>query len=135
MDTQNEPTPTPVSPQKGKTGLVRIYRAFFYSMHGLAATFRNESAFRQELALAVILIPAALLLPIPPAHKALLCASVVLVMIVELLNSAIEATVDRISTQQHELAKRAKDAGSAAVLLSLCVCVVTWALVLYQAFA
>ncbi len=132
---QDEETTTPeTSPHKGKTGVVRIYNALLYSLDGLAGAFKNESAFRQELALAVILIPTALLLPITVTQKALLCACVVLVLIVELLNSAVEATVDRISMHRHELAKRAKDTGSAAVLLSICLCVLVWGLVLYDAF-
>lgn len=131
----DEATAATRSPHKGKTGLLRLYKAFLYSMDGLASAYRNESAFRQELALAVILIPTALLLPVSLTQKALLCASVLLVMVVELINSAIEATVDRISTREHELAKRAKDTGSAAVLVSICACVLTWGLVLYDAFA
>lgn len=132
---QDEDTTTPeTSPHKGKTGLVRIYNALFYSFDGLVGAFRSESAFRQEVALAVLLIPTALLLPVTLTQKALLCAGVFLVLIVELLNSAVEATVDRISMQHHELAKRAKDTASAAVFLSICVCVLVWGLVLYDAF-
>ena len=82
----------------------------------------------------MILIPTALLLPVTLTQKALLCGSVLLVMAVELLNSAVEATVDRISTHEHELAKRAKDTGSAAVMVSICVCVLTWGLVLFERF-
>lgn len=118
------------SPFKGKTGLRRIWNAFHYSRAGLAAAFRNEDAFRQEVFLALILIPAAFFVPTSGIGRALLIGSVLLVMIVELLNSAIEATVDRISTDHHELAKRAKDIGSAAVLLALCNLGATWALVL-----
>ena len=84
---QDEDTTTPeTSPHKGKTGLVRIYNALFYSFDGLVGAFKSESAFRQEVALAVLLIPTALLLPLTPTQKALLCASVFLVLIVELLN-------------------------------------------------
>jgi diacylglycerol kinase (ATP) len=104
--------------------------AFFYSMDGLAAAYRNEDAFRQELWLAVVLIPLALYLEVGNLGKALMIASVLLVLIVELLNSAIEATVDRISLEQHSLAKRAKDIGSAAVLISLVNVAAVWALVL-----
>jgi diacylglycerol kinase (ATP) len=132
--TEEESTVTDSS-HKGKTGLARIYWASRYSLDGLLSACRHEPAFRQELVLAVVLIPAALLLPVTATQKALLCGSVILVLIVELLNSAVEATVDRISLQQHELAKRAKDTGSAAVFLSLCVCVLVWGLVLYDAFA
>lgn len=118
------------SPFKGKTGLRRVFNAFFYSMDGLVAAYRNEDAFRQEFWLAVVLIPLALFLDVGNLGKALMIASVLLVLIVELLNSAIEATVDRISLEQHRLAKRAKDIGSAAVLMSLTNVVVVWALVL-----
>lgn len=118
------------SPFKGKTGLRRVMNAFFYSMDGLAAAYRNEDAFRQEFWLAVVLIPLALFLEVGNLGKALMIASVLLVLIVELLNSAIEATVDRISLEQHSLAKRAKDIGSAAVLISLVNVAAVWALVL-----
>ena len=104
------------SPHKGKTGLTRIWNAFLYSLDGLRAAFRHEDAFRQEVLLAVILIPAALLAPASGTGKALMIGAVLLVLIVELLNSAVEAAVDRISLENHLLAKRAKDIGSAAVL-------------------
>lgn len=119
------------SPFKGKTGLVRIRNAFFYSLDGLRAAYRHENAFRQETWLALLLIPLALLLPANGAGHALMIASVFLVLIVELINSAIEAAVDRISLEHHQLAKRAKDIGSAAVLLALINVVVTWALILF----
>jgi diacylglycerol kinase (ATP) len=115
---------------KGKTGLRRIWNALGYSRAGLQAAYQNEDAFRQELLLALILIPVALFLPVTAIGKALMIGSVLLVLIVELLNSAIEATVDRISLENHDLAKRAKDIGSAAVLLSLVNAVVMWLLVL-----
>lgn len=118
------------SPFKGKTGLRRVMNAFFYSMDGLAAAYRNEDAFRQEFWLAVVLIPLALFLEVGNLGKALMIASVLLVLIVELINSAIEATVDRISLEKHSLAKRAKDIGSAAVLISLLNVAAVWALVL-----
>jgi len=132
---EDQTTTTDASPHKGKTGVVHIYRALLYSLDGLASACKHESAFRQELAVAVVLIPTALLLPVTLTQKALLCGSVLLVMIVELLNSAVEATVDRISMDEHELSKRAKDFGSAAVLLSLIVWALVWALVLYERFA
>ncbi|MGH8693237.1 MAG: diacylglycerol kinase [Burkholderiales bacterium] len=119
------------SPHKGKTGLRRIFNALFYSFDGLKAAYRHEDAFRQEVWLAVVLIPLALLLPAPGTGKALMIASVLVVLIVELLNSAVEATVDRVSLEQHRLAKRAKDIGSAAVLFSLINVVVVWMLVLF----
>lgn len=99
-------------------------------MAGFRAAYKHEDAFRQEVLLAALLIPLALWLPATHLGKALMIASVLLVLIVELINSAIEATVDRISLEQHDLAKRAKDIGSSAVLVSLINVLVTWALVL-----
>ncbi len=118
------------SPYKGKKGLRRVFNAFFYSLDGFRAAYRHEDAFRQEVLLAVILIPLALWLPATHTGKALMIFSVLLVIMIELLNSAIEATVDRISLDRHDLAKRAKDIGSAAVLVSLLNVVAVWALVL-----
>lgn len=118
------------SPFKGKTGLGRVWNAFHYSMAGLAAAYRNEDAFRQEAWLAAILVPLALLLPAGAVGKALMIAAVLLVIIVELLNSALEAAVDRISLDHHHLAKRAKDIGSASVFVALVNVVVVWGLVL-----
>ena len=119
------------SPHKGKTGLRRIWNAFLYSLDGLRAAFRHEDAFRQEVLLAAILVPAALFMPANGIGKALMIAAVALVLIVELLNSAVEAAVDRISLENHKLAKRAKDIGSAAVFLSLINVPVVWLLVLF----
>lgn len=119
------------SPFKGKTGLIRIWNAFRYSLAGLQAAFHHEDAFRQECLLALLLLPVALFLPASGAAKAVLIGSVILVLIVELLNSAIEATVDRVSLERHLLAKRAKDIGSAAVMLSLLNLLLVWALVLF----
>lgn len=119
------------SPFKGKTGLTRIWNAFNYSLAGLRAAYRLEDAFRQEVLLAVVLIPAALLSGRSGHEKALLIACVLLVLIVELLNSAVEAVVDRVSLERHELAKRAKDIGSAAVLLTLLNLAAVWALVFF----
>ena len=119
------------SPFKGKTGLTRVWNAFHYSMAGLAAAYRNEDAFRQEAWLAAVLIPLALFLPVGALGKALMIASVLLVIIVELVNSALEATVDRISLDHHHLAKRAKDIGSAAVFVALVNVVVVWGLILF----
>ncbi len=118
------------SPFKGKTGLTRLINALRYSLDGLTAAYRHEDAFRQETLLALVLIPAALFLPASGIGKALMIGSVLLVLLVELLNSAIEAVVDRVSLEHHHLAKRAKDIGSAAVLLALVNVVVTWGLVL-----
>lgn len=119
------------SPHKGKTGLRRVWNAMFYSFEGLKAAYRHEDAFRQEFWLAVVLIPVALYLPASGPGKALMIASVLLVLIVELLNSAVEATVDRVSLEHHRLAKRAKDIGSAAVMISLLNVVAVWLLVLF----
>jgi diacylglycerol kinase (ATP) len=118
------------SPYKGKTGLKRVWSALFYSLAGLRAAIRHEDAFRQEVLLACILVPAALFLPVGGVGKAMMIASVLLVLIVELLNSAVEAAVDHTSLDQHKLAKRAKDIGSAAVLLSLLNVVLVWLLIL-----
>lgn len=119
------------SPFKGKTGLIRIWNAFNYSLDGLAAAFRLEDAFRQEVLLAVVLIPLALLSGRSGPEKALLVATVLLVLIVELLNSAVEAVVDRVSLERHALAKRAKDIGSAAVLITLVNLATVWLLVFF----
>lgn len=119
------------SPHKGKTGLRRVWNALFYSIDGIAAAFRHEDAFRQEALLALVLIPTAFFLPASGVGKALMIASVLLVLVVELLNSAVEAAVDRISLENHILAKRAKDIGSAAVFMSLVNVVIVWGLVLF----
>lgn len=121
----------PESPHKGKTGIRRVWNALFYSVDGIRAAYRHEDAFRQEVLLALVLLPIALFVPTSGIGKALLMGSVLLVLIVELLNSAVEATVDRISLENHRLAKRAKDIGSAAVLLSLTNVVTVWVLVLF----
>ncbi len=120
------------SPFKGKTGLRRVWNAFHYSLSGLRAAYTCEDAFRQEALLAALLIPLALYLPVGGLGRALMLSSVLLVLIVELLNSAVEATVDRISLDNHRLAKRAKDIGSAAVLFSLINVVAVWACVLKE---
>ncbi len=119
------------SPFKGKTGVRRVYNAWRYSLAGLRAAFVCEDAFRQEALLAALLIPASFVLPVSGVGRALMIASVVLVLIVELLNSAIEAVVDRVSLDHHHLSKRAKDIGSAAVLLALINVAVVWLCVLF----
>src|SRR5258705_2082520 len=119
------------SPYKGKTGLKRIWNAFFYSIDGLAAAFKHEDAFRQEVLLALILIPVALYMPVSGIGKAFMVASVLWVLIVELLNSGIEAVTDRISLEDHALAKRAKDLGSAAVMLSVVSVPAVWLLAIF----
>lgn len=118
------------SPHKGKTGLKRVWNALFYSVDGVRAAWQHEDAFRQETLLALVLIPLAVGLGDSGIERALMIASVFLVLIVELINSAIEATVDRISLESHRLAKRAKDIGSAAVLIALTNVLVVWGLVL-----
>jgi diacylglycerol kinase (ATP) len=118
------------SPYKGKTGLRRVINAARYSIDGLVAAARNEDAFRQELILAAFFIPLAFWVGASGLERALLIGSVLLVLIVELLNSAIEATVDRISFENHRLAKRAKDIGSAAVMLSIVSAGLVWLLIL-----
>ena len=126
--------PTEESPYKGQTGLRRLLNAARYSYEGLAAAFRNEDAFRQEVFAACVLIPLAIWLGNGGTERALMSCSVFLVLIVELLNSSLEATVDRISLQHHPLAKRAKDIGSAAVMIALTNALLVWALILVQRF-
>jgi len=121
---------TDVSPFKGKTGVRRLINAFGYSLEGFKAAFKHEDAFRQEVFLALVLIPLAFYLGKNSIEQALMVASVLLVLIVELLNSAIEAAVDHTSTECHALAKRAKDIGSAAVFFALMTVVVVWGLML-----
>lgn len=120
------------SPYKGQTGIRRLLSATRNSLEGFVAAVRYEDAFRQELILAVVLLPAALWLGRDGMERALLAGSVLFVLVVELLNSAVEATVDRISFDNHRLAKRAKDIGSAAVMLSIATAAVVWLLVLIR---
>jgi diacylglycerol kinase (ATP) len=117
---------------KGRTGVDRIVRAAGHSWSGLRLAYAGESAFRQEIWLAALTLPAAFWLGRDWVQVALLAGSVLLVLIVELLNSGIEAVVDRVSYEWHELSKRAKDLGSAAVMLSLLLCAGTWAGALWQ---
>ena len=118
------------SPFKGKTGLIRIVHAFFNSVSGLEDAWRNESAFRQEILLAIFLIPIACAAPVTAVERAVLIGAVLLVMIVELLNTSVEAAIDRISFDHHSLSKRAKDIGSAAVFVALVLLAMVWALIL-----
>jgi diacylglycerol kinase (ATP) len=120
------------SPYKGKTGLTRLINAFNYSCAGLKTAYKNEDAFRQEVLLAVVLIPLAFYLEHGAVERVLMVGSVLLLIIVELLNSAVEATVDRISLDHHRLAKRAKDIGSAAVLIGLLNLAMVWGLILFS---
>lgn len=116
--------------QKTKTGLLRIIKATIYSWEGIKAAWKNESAFRQEFCLLVILLPAGLFLGRNNIERALLILPLIIVMITELLNSAIEAIVDFVSPEYHQMAKQAKDMGSAAVFFSLAAVIITWALIL-----
>ena len=120
------------SPYKGKTGLRRLMNAFGYSIAGTLAAFKHEDAFRQEVILSAVLSPLALYLGQTVIEQALMITSILLVIIVELLNSSVEATVDRISVKRHKLSKRAKDIGSAAVFFSLINAAVIWFLILVK---
>ena len=119
------------SPFKGKTGIRRLINAFGYSLQGFSAAFKHEDAFRQEVFLAVVLIPLAVYFGESGIARALMISSVLLVLIVELLNSAIEAAVDHTSIERHPLAKQAKDIGSAAVFIALIIAATVWGLVLF----
>lgn len=119
------------NPQKDRKGLSRVWHATGYSMAGLRAGW-GETAFRQEALAAMLMLPLAFWLGRSWVETALLAASVVLVMIVELLNTAVETAIDRIGPEWHDLSKRAKDMGSAAVLLSLLLCAGIWAAALYH---
>jgi diacylglycerol kinase (ATP) len=123
------------SPHKSKRGLVRIWRALFYSMEGFAAALKYEHAFRQELMLCMVLLPFALFLPLDTVERIILIMTLMFVLVVELLNSAVEAIVDRVSLENHALSKRAKDLGSAAVFLSLVAAGLAWALLAGPAIA
>lgn len=123
------------NPHKGRTGLDRVIRATGFSLEGLSAAYRHESAFRQETWLAVVMLPAAFWLGRDWVEVALLAGTVMLVLIVEILNSGLEAVVDRISFDIHDLSKRAKDYGSAAVMMSLLLCAGVWCAALWSRFA
>jgi diacylglycerol kinase (ATP) len=123
------------NPYKGRTGIDRVIRATGYSIEGLTTAYRHESAFRQEFWLAVVMLPSAFWLGRGWVEVSLLAGTVVLVLIVEILNSAVEAVVDRVSFELHDLSKRAKDFGSAAVFLSLVLCGSVWSAALWSRFA
>lgn len=110
-----------------RIGPARIVPALGYALQGIAGAWRTEGSFRQEAVVALVLVPAAFFIPVTTVERVALAASVLLVMVVELLNSSLEATVDRISTERHPLSKHAKDAGSAAVLMAIVIAVLTWA--------
>ena len=120
-----------VNPQKARKGLNRVWHALGYSVAGLRAGW-HETAFRQEAIASIILLPAAFWLGRNWVESVLLAGTVILVMIVELLNTGIETAIDRIGPEWHDLSKRAKDMGSAAVLLSILLCASTWILALFQ---
>jgi diacylglycerol kinase (ATP) len=122
---------TNVNPHKA-SGLRRLVNALGYSLSGLLLAWRDEAAFRQEVILAIVLVPVAFMVPVDMTQRVLLVASVMLVLVVEMINSAIEATVDRVSLDIHPLAKRAKDMGSAAVLLALTNAILIWAIILWS---
>lgn len=124
----------PVSEFKSKSGLRRIFSAFFYSIDGIRTACRTEHAVRQELVLVVVGIIIALALPLSSYQKLLMIAVLLQVLVVELLNSAIEAVVDRVSLERNPLSKNAKDYGSAAVLLTLLIAIGTWAVILVNRF-
>lgn len=118
------------NPHKGNKGITRAFKAAINSWHGLKFAIQEESAFRQELTLAVILIPISFILPMSAVEHVILVTVVVMVLIVELLNSSVEAAIDRISFENHGLSKRAKDYGSAAVMLTLILCFFSWIYIL-----
>ena len=124
----------PVNPQKYRTGLSRIWHATGYSLHGLRAAW-SEGAFRQESYAAVVLLPLSVWLGNNWVETALLTGSVIILMVVELLNTAIETAIDRVGPEWNLLSKRAKDLGSAAVLLSLMLSIGIWTAALYQKFS
>jgi diacylglycerol kinase (ATP) len=112
-------------------GFARVVNAWSYSLDGLAGTWRTEGAFRQEVICAAILIPIACVVPVPILERGLLIASVLMVLVVELLNSAMEAAIDRVSMDPHPLSKKAKDTGSAAVLVAIVIAMLVWGTVLF----
>lgn len=122
-------------PKPGRTGIARIFHAAGYSWRGLRAAFRKEAAFRQELALLAVLAPLGIWLGESGVQRALLVGSLLLVLVAELLNSALEALVDRVGDEWNKLSGRAKDMGSAAVFVALVNVLVVWALVLYPRMA
>ena len=120
------------NPHKGNRGLTRAIQAAKNSWHGLIFAYKEESAFRQELTLLLILSPIPLLLPVSVIEKALMISALLMVLAIELLNSSVEAAIDRISFEHHDLSKRAKDFGSAAVMLALLIAFIMWAAVIFQ---
>lgn len=123
-----------VSEFKSKSGLRRIFSAILYSIDGLRSAWKNEHAFRQELVVVVVGVVIALILPVSAFEKLMMIAVLILILVVELINSAIEAVVDRVSLERHTLSKNAKDFGSAAVLLTCLIALATWAVILLDRF-
>lgn len=119
----------------GNTGLTRIIKAFGFSMKGFRAAWQHEAAFRQELALTIVMVPLAFIVAETTMQLALLLTTLFIVLITEILNSAVEAVVDRVSDEPHDLAGRAKDMGSAAVFLSLTMTAVIWGLVIFERYS
>lgn len=119
---------------KSKGGPARVFNAIRYSLQGFAAAWRDEHAFRQELMVVTPLVVVAAFLPVTPTQKALLIGSMLLIIIAELLNSAVEAVVDLVTVDHHEMAKKAKDIGSAAVMMCFTNAAVIWGLVLFERF-
>jgi diacylglycerol kinase (ATP) len=130
----NSPYHIDQNPHKGNRGVARAWHAAKNSWCGLVYAFMEESAFRQELTLFVLLTPIAMVLPITLLEKSLLVSSLLMVLVIELLNSSVEAAIDRISFEHHDLSKRAKDFGSAAVMLALFVAALIWAAVCVPLF-
>jgi len=126
----SDPSQPTISPFKGRSGIKRLLLATGHSFDGLVAALRGEAAFRQMLALAVVLIPVALMLDVSPAERALMVAVLMLGLVVELINSAIEAAIDRISLELHPLSKNAKDMGSAAQMITLALIILVWLIIL-----
>ena len=121
--------------EKGKKkGIKRLVNAFYYSMAGFKAAWKNEEAFRQEIIVGIFIIPAGLFIGETFTQKGILIGVYFIIPLVELINSAIEAIVDRVGTEHHELSGRAKDLGSASVLLSICMASVTWLLIILERF-
>lgn len=127
MNAPHREPPSDATAFKSRGGLIRVWRAIRYSLAGLRAAVDHEAAFRQELLAALVLIPLALWLGHDALERVLLVASLLQVLIVEIVNSAVEAVVDRVSLDRHDLSKRAKDLGSAAVMLSIILAVWVWA--------
>jgi diacylglycerol kinase (ATP) len=130
----NHPYHIDQNPHKGNRGLARAIHAAKNSWCGLVYAFQEESAFRQELTLLALLTPIAIFLPTSLLEKSLLVSSLILVLVIELLNSSVEAAIDRISFEHHDLSKRAKDFGSAAVMLALLIATLTWLAICISAF-